>query len=81
MTFEPNAEGLQELYNQLGNRVREAVNETARDTADQDLESAVDLLHARLNGIGGYSFPRGWSQNALVEELLRRGDKLEIRLQ
>lgn len=79
MAFEPNPENIEELHAQIGDRVREIVNDTARETAEQELSPAVDLLHARLNSIQGLSFPREWSHDAL--ETLRRGDDFEIRLQ
>ena len=36
MTFEPNPDGISELFQQIGDRVREVVNDTARETGTRN---------------------------------------------
>lgn len=76
--FEINEDGIRALYEQIGAQVQQIVNDTVRDTMNDDLHAAVDTLHQRLNAVDGLEFDRSWSQNAI--ETLRRGDNLTIEL-
>lgn len=76
--FEPNKAGIQALHEQIGEQIRTIVNDTAQETADQDLDVAVDTLHQRLNDVEGLNFERSWAQHAV--ETLRRGENLTINL-
>lgn len=66
------------MRQQLGEQIRNVVNTTVRETADDDLDHATDVLHQRLNAMDGLQFDRAWSQNAV--ETLRRGDDLQINI-
>lgn len=70
--------GIDQLFQQIGDKVRDIVNRTFAETQNQSLESAVDLLHHRLSALSGVAFDRTWAQHAI--ETLRRGDDLEIRI-
>lgn len=76
--FNPDEAGIRRLLEEIGQQVRQVVQETVDETHNQSLESAVVLLHHRLNGIQGAGFDRDWAQNAV--ETLRRGDDLEINI-
>lgn len=78
MSIEWNDDALNEHFTQIGDQVREIVNTTARETANQDIAVAADILHARLNAVDGLDFAREWSVEAL--ETLRRGDELTIEI-
>ncbi len=76
--FEPDEAGMKAFLDHIGERVRATVDDTVLETVDQDLDSAVDVLHARLNAIPGLEFDREWAQQAV--ETLRRGEPLEIQI-
>ena len=79
MNFEPNEEGIRRMTEQICQRVQAIVNDTVQETRDDDLDTAVDTLHQRLNAVGGLYFDRDWAQNTVVT--LRRGDSLQITIQ
>ncbi len=76
--FDPDDAGIKSFLEHIGALVRETVDDTAAETADQDLSTAVDTLHERLNQIVGLEFDRDWAQTAI--ETLRRGEPLEIQI-
>ena len=76
--FEADEAGMKAFLEHIGERVRATVDETVAESAGQDLDTAVDLLHRRLNEIAGLEFDREWAQQAV--ETLRRGEPLEIQI-
>ncbi|MEO5651615.1 MAG: hypothetical protein ABIN79_06570 [Marmoricola sp.] len=76
--FDADEAGMKAFLEHIGARVRVAVDETVAESAEEDLEVAVDLLHRRLNEIAGLEFDRAWAQQAV--ETLRRGEQLEIQI-
>jgi hypothetical protein len=76
--FEPDESGMKAFLDHIGEQVRSTVDDTVLETTDQDLDTAVDTLHARLNAIPGLEFDRDWAQTAV--ETLRRGEPLEIQI-
>ena len=77
MTIKINEKALRQAYGQVGEKIQEIVNDTARETAEQPLDVAVETLHSRLS-IAGVHQDRSWSEHAL--KTLRAGEPLEIRL-
>jgi len=63
----------------LARQVSDIVNEVVLATADEELDVAIDKLHARVQKVNGVDFDRRWAQRAV--ETMRRGDvfKLIIR--
>lgn len=63
----------------LYRQVSDIVNEVVLATADEDVEVAIDKLHARVQRVNGVDFDRAWAKRAV--ETMRRGDvfKLIIR--
>jgi len=53
-------------------QVRDIVNEVVLATADEDVDVAVDKLHARLQRVVGANFDEAWARRAV--ETMRRGD-------
>ncbi len=76
--FESTQDGMKAFLDHIGELVRTVVDDTAAETAGDDLETAVDLMHSRLNDIPGLDFDRVWAQEAV--ETLRRGEPLEIQI-
>ena len=76
--FEPDEAGMKAFLEHIGEQVRATVDDTVAETKDEDLDAAVDALHARLNAIPGLEFDRDWAQTAV--ETLRRGEPLEIQI-
>ncbi|MFL6160159.1 MAG: hypothetical protein ACJ72D_29070 [Marmoricola sp.] len=60
----------------LGRQVSDIVNEIVLATADEDVETAIDKLHARVQRVNGVSFDRAWAKRAV--ETMRRGDVFKI---
>ena len=60
----------------LARQVSDIVNEVVLATADEDLEVAIDKLHARVQRVHGVDFDRRWAQRAV--ETMRRGDVFKI---
>lgn len=59
-------------------QVRDIVNEIVLATLDEDVETAIDKLHARLQRVNGATFDRLWAKRAV--ETMRRGDVFKIIL-
>ncbi|RNL65785.1 hypothetical protein EFK50_01710 [Nocardioides marmoriginsengisoli] len=60
----------------IGRQVSDIVNEIVLATADEDVEVAIDKLHARLQRVNGQTFDRAWAKRAVVT--MRRGDVFKI---
>ncbi len=60
----------------IGRQVGDIVNEIVLATADEDVELAIDKLHARLQRVSGTDFDRAWAKRAV--ETMRRGDVFKI---
>ncbi|MCZ4498843.1 MAG: hypothetical protein JWQ74_1396 [Marmoricola sp.] len=60
----------------ISRQVTDIVNEIVLSTADEDVEVAIDKLHARLQRVGGQTFDRSWAKRAV--ETMRRGDVFKI---
>ena len=75
----PNQAADEKRRARLARQVSDIVNEVVLATADEDLEVAIDKLHARVQRVNGVDFDRKWAQRAV--ETMRRGDvfKLIIR--
>ena len=56
----------------ISRQVGDIVNEIVFATVDDDVESAIDKLHARLQRVNGVTFDRSWAERAVVT--MRRGD-------
>ncbi len=76
--FETTPEGMKAFLDHIGAQVRTVVDDTVAETAGDDVDTAVDTLHGRLNDIPGLEFDRDWAQQAV--ETLRRGEPLEIQI-
>ncbi len=76
--FDSTPDGMKAFLDHIGELVRTAVDDSVAETAGEDLDTAVDHLHARLNDIPGLEFDRPWAQEAV--ETLRRGEPLEIQI-
>ncbi len=77
MTVKIDEKALGRIYEQVGEKIQKIVNDTARETAEEPLEVAVETLHARLSA-AGVEQELSWSEHAL--KTLRAGEPLEIRL-
>jgi hypothetical protein len=77
MTIKINERPVRQIYEQFGEKIQRIVNDTARETAEQPLEGAVESLHLRLSA-SGVQQERSWSEHALTT--LRAGEPLELRL-
>ncbi len=62
----------------IGRQVSDIVNEVVLSTADEDVEIAIDKLHARLQRVGGVDLDRFWAKRAV--ETMRRGDVFKVIL-
>ena len=60
----------------LARQVSDIVNEVVLATADEDVEVAIDKLHARVQRVNGVDFDRKWAQRAV--ETMRRGDVWKV---
>ncbi|MCW2783700.1 MAG: hypothetical protein JWP74_217 [Marmoricola sp.] len=60
----------------IGRQVSDIVNEVVLATADEDVETAIDKLHTRLQRVNGTTFDRLWAQRAV--ETMRRGDVWKV---
>ena len=60
----------------ISRQVRDIVNEIVLATADEDVEVAIDKLHARVQRVNGVEFDRNWAKRAV--ETMRRGDVFKI---
>jgi hypothetical protein len=76
--FQFDDDAIRRMVEGIGGRIRDIVQATAEETADQDIERATSLLHRRLNALDGMEMSRDWCRNAL--ETLRRGDELVIEI-
>jgi hypothetical protein len=56
----------------IGRQVSDIVNEVVLATADDDVEAAIDTLHARLQRVSGATFDRSWAERAV--KTMRRGE-------
>jgi hypothetical protein len=60
----------------IGRQISDIVNEIVLATADEDVETAIDKLHARLARVAGTDFDRAWAKRAV--ETMRRGDVFTV---
>lgn len=60
----------------LYRQVSDIVNEVVLATADEDVEVAIDKLHARVQRVNGVTFDRAWAKRAV--ETMRRGDVFKL---
>lgn len=59
-------------------QVKDIVDEIVFSTIDEDVEVAIDKLHARLQRVNGAAFDRGWAKRAV--DTMRRGDVFVVRI-
>lgn len=60
----------------IARQVTDIVNEIVLATADEDVDVAIDKLHARLQRVNGMTFDHAWAKRAV--ETMRRGDVFKI---
>lgn len=60
----------------IARQVTDIVNEIVLSTVDEDVEVAIDKLHARLQRVGGQTFDRAWAERAV--RTMRRGDVFTV---
>lgn len=64
------------LRARIERQVRDIVNEIVLNTVDEDVDVAIDKLHARIQRVNGVTFDRNWAKRAV--ETMRRGDVFKI---
>lgn len=77
-TRRPSQPGDAKKRARITRQVSDIVNEIVLSTADEDVEVAIDKLHARLQRVSGVTFERAWAKRAV--ETMRRGDVFKLIL-